>query len=188
MHQKGDGYHGRLVSIRRGVLFSLYSDGPKKNIWCHHCKMCLIGHDGSAFLLLHFKCVVRGYKPQCIYRPPVLRLRHIKAVSIAGYVLVSLSASIHMIAAFQAIHCSLNVPLHLVPICSPLGIFINLFGPEDTAEPVSIRDDGRHLLGVLRIDEVDLAELTQGLEVLEKIIVPQSPNVLESRDSCQQSA
>ncbi|KUI56759.1 hypothetical protein VP1G_10881 [Cytospora mali] len=73
----------------------------------------------------------------------------------------------------------LHIPLDLVPVRPPLGKLIHLLGPEDAAEAVPIRNNDGHVLGVPRVDEVDLAQLAQGLEVGQQVRVPEGLDVIE---------
>lgn len=74
----------------------------------------------------------------------------------------------------NAIHGSFNVAFHQVPVGPALRKLINFLHTPDPMEPISIGYDRRKLLCVGRVDQVDLRQLAEGLEIEQKLIVPQS--------------
>lgn len=73
--------------------------------------------------------------------------------------------------AANPIHCPLDPTLDLIPVRPSLRKLIHLLGAEDAMEAIPVRDDGRELLGVRRIDQVDLRELAERLEELQQVVV-----------------
>lgn len=66
----------------------------------------------------------------------------------------------------KPIQCPLNPAAHDIPIRSSLRKLINLLGAEHAPEAIPVGDEGRKVLGVARVDEVELGEFAQGGEVL----------------------
>lgn len=78
----------------------------------------------------------------------------------------------------NAIHGTLDALLDHVPVGTPLGKFIDLFGPKDATKAVAVGDDGRELLGVRSsVDEIDLGQLAQGGKVQGQVGVAKRRNV-----------
>ena len=67
------------------------------------------------------------------------------------------------------IHGPLDLALNQIPIGPPLRKLIDLLRAKDAVEAIPVRDDGRQLLGIRRVDEVDLRQLPQRREELQEI-------------------
>lgn len=82
-------------------------------------------------------------------------------------------------AAPNAIHGPFHVLLHLVPIGPALRKLVYFLHAPDAGESISIGDNGGQLFGVRWVDQVDLGQFTEGFEVEEKLLIPQTLDKLE---------
>lgn len=73
--------------------------------------------------------------------------------------------------AADTVHRPFNFTLDLVPVRPPFRELIDFLRAEDAVETIPVRDDGRQLLCVRGIDQVDLRELAEGGEELEQVLV-----------------
>lgn len=81
------------------------------------------------------------------------------------------SAGISHNSTSNAVHGSFHIAPHLVPICSSLGEFVDLFYAPDAMEAICVGDYRREFFGVGGIDQIDLRELSEGLEVEQEVLV-----------------
>merc|ERR1712000_44367 len=67
----------------------------------------------------------------------------------------------------------------MIPVRASLCILVDFLRSKDARKAISVGNDARHVLGMLRVDEVNLAQLAQRAEVGQEILVAQGAHIVK---------